>query len=262
MTRPGGRRVCYFVLALCLSVAPGPAVADERIDKLFAVWQQAQRETRSLLIEGNVEEYNAAFGKRTSEPARLRLARNDAGVLSGTLEPERRKDSGYQLHDGRLYLLSRQNRFASRFEFEEHGLQLFLEWYLSPLVVLVDRQRAEERYKLEVIQEDDESLWLLVEPKQPRASDRMACGGVVLAKRASADIPFGFPRRLWFRTPTPEGGGLEGDEVDIVVRRWRMNAEGGPKPADFVRPEDLPGWSVDDFSFPYLGMTPRKPLAR
>jgi hypothetical protein len=123
---------------------------------------------------------------------------------------------------------------------EGSDLRELAEKHWNPFVLLLDRKRAEEKCKLEIIKRDEWYTCLAVKPKQGKRTgwlpDNFLEGRVVLMNTASDRIPKDMPRQLWHTSG--------GREYTFTIRSWRLNAADGPKVEEFVRPHDLPGWKV------------------
>ncbi len=86
---------------------------------------------------------------------------------------------------------------------------------------------------------------LAVKPKQvPQPGwfpDSFQQGRVVLMRKASDAIPKGMPWQLWYTD------GIQ--ECTFEIKSWRINAAEAPKPEEFAKPEDRPGWTVREWPF-------------
>jgi hypothetical protein len=89
---------------------------------------------------------------------------------------------------------------------------------------------------LEVAKQDEWYTYLKVTPKQANQSDNFRNGWVVLMRKDSEAVPKGMPRQLWHTD------GMQ--EYLFEISAWRLNPEVGPKPEEFTKPEDRPGWEV------------------
>ncbi len=109
-------------------------------------------------------------------------------------------------------------------------------------MVLLDRKPAEEKYKLEVVKQDESYTYLAVTPKQVKRQGWLPDnferrGSNADGNAASATVPKDMPRRLWCLSPF-------GDECTYDIKAWKLNAADAPKLEMFARPEDRPGWKV------------------
>ena len=108
-------------------------------------------------------------------------------------------------------------------------------------MLLLDRHHALEKCKLEVIEQDESFTYLAVTPKQVKRQgwfpDLMERGGVVLTNKDSETVPKDMPRRLSYVSP-------DRSEYKYDIKSWKLNDDDAPKPEEFKRPEDRPGWKV------------------
>jgi hypothetical protein len=149
------------------------------------------------------------------------------------------------LNHGIIYLLNPDAKVAVRFDGAAGDLPGVLARHFNPFVILLDRKRAEEWARLEVAKQDEWYTYLAVTPVGGTRSNRFDGtfdgGEVAVMAKDTADIPKGMPRALrhW----------RMGTEVRIDVHTWRLNPADPPKPAEFARPEDRPGWTVQPWPF-------------
>jgi hypothetical protein len=174
------------------------AKGDDRLDRLFMSWAEAQRDIKALVVEFNLETRDSITGKREKSDGTIRLMRTPVGdVLASyqVAEPAGTRDrwSGL-LNGGTVYLLNHDKKTAVRFERQtDDELRRFLEEYFNPFVWLLDRKRVEESCRLEVVKQDEFYTYLLVTPKQVKRTgwlpDHFHAGRAVFMRKRSASVP-------------------------------------------------------------------------
>ena len=236
------------LLALGL-LATSPTGAD-RLDQLFAAWEQEQRGIQSLVVEFTLTTKEPIFNDTQKAAGVFRLLRTPTGELFASYDLHYEKLKGEKserfsglLYNGAVYLLIHEKKAALRFKAAEDDLPDFLERYFNPFVLLLDRKRAEERCKLEIVQQDEWYTYLNVRPLQGKGPSWFNQGQVVLVNKDAKILAKNMPRRLWF---------ANGNRIErtFEITGWRINAVDGPKAEDFQRPEDLPGWETAVWRWP------------
>jgi hypothetical protein len=233
------------------------AQRDHRKEELFASWQKAQNNLQSLVVEFTLETMDPLRGKGETRDGAFRLIRTPNGEVLASYEivvkgNAHEKWSGL-FHKDSFYLLNQGKRTAVRYELAGVDVQTVLEKICNPLVLLLDRKRAEEKWDIEVTKESEWYTYLAVKPKvvavEPKAVPWMERlgrvlkeglvleeGQVVVMHADWGSVSKDMPRRLWFR------GGF--NNCSFEIRTWRMNAADPPKLEEFTKPEDRPGWKV------------------
>jgi hypothetical protein len=251
-------RQIFASLSAFVALASAAPAAD-RLDELFASWEKAQAGTQSLVVEYTVETKD---GGADDEPFRatciIRLLRKaDGGICASYTPTMEQKDAAkrdritYLLNNRSVYTLNHDKKLA----FREDGigdLTPYLERWFNPLLILLDRKRAEEKYAFEIAKSDEWYTCLLLKPKNPKTSGwfrDIRQSGVVFMNKETAQIPKDMPRQVivW----------NSASRSQFDVKSWKMNGQDGPKPEEFTIPEERPGWEV--FGSPLL--TPTKPAA-
>jgi hypothetical protein len=236
-----------FCGLLFVFLAGQQAAGAERLDELFASWEGAQREMRSLLVEFTLETTIPIFNQQVRFDGVFRFLRTPTGILASCEfqqtwpKPENEIRVTELLHRGTVYLLNHDKKTALAFPVAEKDRLGFLAEHFNPFAILLDRSLAREKAWLEVIGEDESSTDLAVRWKPAKRCDwyepPSKVGRVTLMKKGSKTIPKNMPRQLSY----PE---LNGAQYVYVIKTWRMNADDAPKPDEFTRPEDMPGWTV------------------
>ena len=246
------RLVIGFVLIVC---AGRGASAAEPLDDLFAGWVAAQGRAESLVVEFCREFRDPVFG-RPEKPSKasgaFRWVRTKKGEVCASYEIVAEKPKGKQserfaglLNCGNVYLLHHDEKTAERLGVgvADAKLTLFLEEYDNPFVVLLDRERAEAKFRLEIVKQDEWYTYLVAKPKQitrPRwFMNSFQDGRIVLMRKDSKAVPKGMPRQLWYKYGVVE--------YLFDIKSWRLNSPNGPTTEEFTRPEDRPGWRVVDY---------------
>jgi hypothetical protein len=220
-----------------------------RQNELFASWQAAQRSVKSLVVRFVLERADPVFQDQAKAQGTFRLIRTPEGKLLASYEVGpwdtdkalKERCSGL-LNDGAVYVLSHDKKTAVRFEAGDHDPLPFLANHFLPFVWLLDRKRAQEECHVEVVGQDEWYTYLRLQPR--RANRGIWRAGfpnarAVLTNRDSDGIPKDMPRQLWFTD------GVQRYTIDISS--WRMNGTDAPKPAEFAKPEDRPGWQVHEW---------------
>jgi hypothetical protein len=244
------RRFLASLLIVGLVVAS--ASGADRQDQLFASWEEAQRGVTSLVVTFTLETWDPTFDVRHKADGTFRLFRTPKGELLGSYEitqPRTKGDGQVRvsglLNNATLYLLDNDQKMALMFELTEGDLLGFLARNFNPFVLLLDRKLAEEKYHIEVIKEDKWYTYLAVNPKQVKRygwfPDSFHEGRVVLMNKASEEVPRDMPRQLWYTDGS--------QEYTFEINKWRLNADAAPKAAEFIKPEDRPGWQVGEWPF-------------
>jgi hypothetical protein len=241
----------FLACFLAAGFAAEHTVAADRVDQLFAAWQIAQRDVKSLVVEFTREELDPISHERPKANGTFRLIRTPKGEvfasyelrwIKGSRPPDRL--SGI-LNNGRVYLLDHQAKSADRFVPSDGDLQRFLEWHFNPFIRLLDRNRVEEECLLELAKRDQWYTYVDLKPKHVKgkgsSAETFTRGRIVLMNEASAEIPKDMPRQLWYSDLTRE--------YTFEIKSWRFNADAAPKLEEFTKPEDRPGWSVEDWPF-------------
>lgn len=239
---------CMLVVAVA-GVAPG----SEPLDDLFGQWSTAQKEAKSLVVEFDLETKDSIFDQCEEATGRFCWIRSKKGEVFASYEVVVNKARGAKpvrlsglLSHGNVYVLDHDSKTALRFEVAAGELRPFLEKHVNPLVVLLDRQRAEKQCELTVVKQDESYVYLGVKPRQRTRhgwfSDAFDQGRVVVMRNGSEAVPKGMPRQLWHTDGTRE--------QRFEIKAWRWNPADGPSMDEFARPEDRPGWEVLDSPFP------------
>ncbi|HMC65212.1 MAG TPA: hypothetical protein VKI65_09765 [Gemmataceae bacterium] len=232
---------------LAVSFVTAVAHGADRQDQLFASWEQAQREVRSLVVEFTLQTKDTIREERHKTEGTFRLIRTRNGKLFASYEAIEKKPNGDGqerwsglLNDGAVYLLNANQKAAIRFEPVDGDLRGFLEKYFNPFVLLLDRKRADDKSKLEIVRQDEWYSYLAVNPKQVKRygwfPDTFHQGRAVFMNKASESLPKDMPRQLWYTD------GIR--EYTFEIKAWRLNGTDPPKLEEFAKPEDRPGWEV------------------
>jgi hypothetical protein len=218
----------------------------DRLDQLFASWQAKQREVKSLVVEFTLEIKDRAFETVEQRNGTIRLLHTPKGKVFASYELAEPPAKGEKpkwfralLNDGKIYVLQQDKKRALRLEATDGDLLRFLDAWFNPFVLLLDRKRAEASYQLKVVKQDKWYTYLTVKPKQTKA-DGFTQARAALMNQASERIPKDMPGQLWSITDIAEW--------TWKINSWRLNAPNAPKPEEFTRPEERPGWEVFDLS--------------
>jgi hypothetical protein len=233
---------------LAVSLVATAADGSDRRDELFASWEQAQQSLRSLAVEFTLETNDPVFKEQDKFDGVFRLIRTPKGEVFASYDELQKKSKSHGdrfsglLNDNCLYVLHHDTKTAERLvKAPAAEIQRLLEERFNPFVVLLNRKHAEEKCKLEVIEQDESFTYLAVTPKQVKRQgwfpDIMERGGVVLINKDSETVPKDMPTRLFYVGPV-------GVENNYNIKSWKLNAADAPKLDEFAKPEDRPGWKV------------------
>lgn len=221
-------------------------IAADQLDDLFASWAKAQAGVRSLIVEYTVETNDAVFDRTEKVNCTIRLLRKeDGGICASCAWATEQKGATrhdlitYLFSNGSVYKLIHDKKQAVRFN-TDGDLPAFLERYFNPLLILLDRKRAQERYVLEIVKADEWYTYLSLRPKNPKTTGwfpDILQGGLVLSNKETAEVPKDMPRQMTVRY----GGAAQ---IKLDIKSWRWNGPGAPKPEEFTIPENRPGWEV------------------
>jgi hypothetical protein len=251
----------YHVFLLCFALANDFTSVQKvaRLEDVFQTWEKARKETRTLFVEFDKEVYDPVFHSRDSSRGVFKLLQTEDGEVCAALQPYKRIQSCWGdfsmpenysglLRTGKIYLLDHDQKVAGELE-SSRGTLAFLEEYLNPLIVLVNRKRADAKNNITVDEFDKYYTYLRVKPKRQVRNGffsisfvegRVAVmnqGRVAWGNANPMDIPKGIPCQLWYCD-------TGGRSVTINIRTWWINAPGSVDPADFRMPQDRPGWTV------------------
>jgi hypothetical protein len=243
----------YVASLLVVGFIGACAHGDDRLDELFASWQEAHRGVKSLVVDFTLETWDPIFKDRERAEGTFRLVRTAKGEVFASYElvHKRQDDKPLRLsgllNGGAVYLLDQEKKTAHRFEFTDDELRKFLEQYFNPFVLLLDRKRAEDNCRLAIVKQDESYSYLVMKSKQAKRSvwffgDTFDEGRATLMNKASEDVPKDMPRQLWYR-------GVSKSEYTFEIKAWRLNAANAPKLEVFAKPEDRPGWKVTEWPF-------------
>jgi hypothetical protein len=234
----------------------GPtARADDAVvavDKVFAAWRSAAQDVQSLVVEYRSETRNRIVnGDSDTYDYVFKIIKCDDGWLASlNAEPaipavSAPKRMSYLLYNQQVYLLNHDDKMATRFGASTADLPGFLARHFNPFVVVLNRKRADEWCRFEIVKKDEWYTYLSVKPRDPRRADHFdgnfEGGGIAVMNEDSPAVPKGMPRTLYQLC-----GALE---IRTDIRTWKLNAPNPPKPEEFTRPEDRPGWTVGPWPF-------------
>jgi hypothetical protein len=143
------------------------------------------------------------------------------------------------LNGGSIYRLNHDKKQASRLN-ADGDVSPFVERWFNPLVILLDRRRAEEKYAFEIVKTDEWYTCLSLKPKKPKTNGLfpdILQGGVVLMNKEIPQLPKDMPRQLLIIDAI-------GNRMQFDIKSWRLNGPDVPKPEEFTKPENRPGWEV------------------
>ena len=241
-----GSLIALAIISACVDRA-------HRKDQLFASWQDAQKGVKSLIVEFTLETKDATFGKTETVRGTFRLLRTPKDDVFASYEicqPEAKGAKSDQcrglLSDGMVYVLDQERKTAIRFDPTDVGLQSFLVRYFNPFPLLLDRKRDDGKCQVEVTRIDEWYTYLAVKPKHVKRygwfPDSFQEGRVVLMNKTNDDVPKDMPCQLWYTD------GIRA--CTFHIRSWRLDAANAPRLEEFTKPEDRPGWEINEWLRP------------
>lgn len=220
----------------------------ETIRNLICTWESAKQKTSSLVVHFNFETLDSIKDDERFSGT-FRFLQTPSNEIYAAYELKSDRSDGKKTHiswilnHDRLYTLNHNNKIASGINFKVSEKIPFLERYLNPIVSLLDQKRAESLWRTQITKQDQWHSYIMMNPRD-KAKPRFWWSDVtdielVLMNQETAKIDFGMPRRIWIRTKS-------GSPMTIHIESWQINPENGPKIGDFQKPEDRPGWEVND----------------
>jgi hypothetical protein len=228
---------------LPVAVASGlrAAAAQARLEELFSAWEKARRETRTLVVEFTLEQRDQTFGGTERFQGSLKLRRTaDGGVQARyELTPARRGGLPFValLRDDRVYWLQQDKKVALLFDLSGKDGPLWLKKYFNPFVLLIDRARARQEWRLQIAKQDGWYTYLDVRPRGAKRNDPFDVGRVALLNRGNDAVPRNFPRRLWYTLDV-------GISNTYDITRWSLNGPDKLADEDFADPGMMLDWKV------------------
>src|SRR5262249_33153308 len=157
----------------------------------------------SLVIEFTLEMKDSAFRTRQEFDGVFRLLREPTGdiLASYELRDKHGKEgappsfSGL-LNAGTIYVLDHGQRTAVKYRPKKGDVPRTLEDYLNPFILLLDRKRAQDKWRLAISKQNDWYACLRVEPKGEKRSSWswegwkiVEKGQLVVMNKATATVP-------------------------------------------------------------------------
>ncbi|MBI3409722.1 MAG: hypothetical protein HY040_15380 [Planctomycetes bacterium] len=222
----------------------------DRMDELFAAWEAAEQNFKSLVVDFTLQVKEPICNDRQKSDGTFRMLRTAKGAVFATYElvntnpkDEKQERTSGLLNNGIIYLLDHEKKVAVRFEPSDGDARRFLERHFNPLVSLLDRKRAEDKWKMEV-KEDEWYTYLTLKAKKPTTGwlpESFQDSRIALMNKTSKGVPKNMPAQLWY---------VEGmNEHTFTIKTWRINGDDAPQLGEFARPEDRPGWQVGGWPF-------------
>jgi hypothetical protein len=248
------------LVAIGLVLSVGTASADERLDELFATWEKASKDFKSLVVQGKRTTIDSLKGVEESLLAQARLVRTSDGTLRGIYRlkhPNPRAVPEVSLLVGRnAYVARTDEKVYSKFEIEDGNVTRFLAAYLNPMILLLDRKRAEEEYVIAITKRDELYTYLKFTQKRSwKARQSLFWDNflisefdeaqLVVVNRTIDSVPKYFPIRIWFRSSN-------GDQVRYDVTSWQLNEPDKLDLESLSPPEEHEGWTVRSHPLPIL----------
>ncbi len=175
------------------------------LEHVLVSWERPKNDTRTVVVEFTLLVSDPTYGTTDRFTGSFRLLRTPTGTVLARYEvtPEVRRRGGPAPLVGLLvgqnvYLMSPEEKRATRFTVAEEQLPCFFERWLNPFIALLNREGAQSRCRLEVAKRDAWYTYLVVEPRSGRMPDYFVRGRVVLLNRGADGIPTDLPRQLWY----------------------------------------------------------------
>jgi len=231
-------------LIICLAAVH--AESEARQDQLFASWQGAQLNVKSLVVHFTLEQRYGSFIDKAD--GTFRLIRTPNGQIFASYQVFPAKESLFLssfsglLNGGTIYVLNEEEKTAFSLRSIQGDLMQFLEKHFHPFVLLLDRKHAKEKCHLQVVKRDEWYTYLTVTPKKVERDEwfrePFQKGRVVLMNKSNEGVPKDMPRELRY---------IYGSHETIFdIKSWRLNAQDAPKVEEFTKPEDRAGWKVSE----------------
>lgn len=220
------------------------AASKATLDEFQKNVEQTARQTRTLHIEFSIKQHDLVFDQTEEYVGTLKLRRlaNGKVLIRCEAKPKPKGEPSrlILLIEDELYLLNDAEKTAAKFDLSKvDKLQLISDW-VTPFVLILDKERMKQRYCLRVRKRDKWYSYLTIEPKKPEPwkwfSGGKRSGCVVVMNKASGEIPAGMPRQFRFET------GIGESLIDI--HKWKTNSPDGPEEVEFQRPEKMAGWKI------------------
>jgi len=238
------------MIGLTLTAAVLLVAPEVRQDQLFRSWEKAKADTRSLVVEFTLDRKDRVRNETVRLEGTVKVLRTVKGGLFASYTVKQADKPGAPaqpefiglLSGGNVYILQPGEKWAMRFAPEGGDVRHLLERRCNPFALLLDEKHAREKYRLGTVKQDQAYTYLEIEPKRSPGGwmpDLLMRGRAVVMNKDSEAVPKDMPRQLWYEDPA-------GSSYTYDIHRWKANAAGGPKADEFTRPEDRPGWNVQD----------------
>ncbi len=234
---------------LCLCLSANTTYGGDRVDELFASWESALHNLKSLAIDFTIECDDPIFQTRKKSQGAFRFLRTSSGRTFASLsevktdgKARQTRDDNYLLVDEHLYSLDFSSKTAVCLgKPSDDQIIRSVETYFLPLAVLLDKKQVTDECNLEIVDHDESQRVLLVNPKEVKRTfffpNKMERGALLLMNSDSKTVPKDMPQRLRYWFP-------DGRQCDWEISSWICNTSNPPTPDDFRRPEDRAGWKV------------------
>lgn len=218
------------------------------LDAIFARWETAAREMKSLHVEYTRTE--TTIGEQEREQSiTLRVLRTADGLMADLLgRSADGRQVRYLYRDGAVYWIDATGKQATWFQTTD-ALQLMADCHLSA-VVMLDRARTEKLYSVSIHRRDEWFFWVALTPKDSLTGGPAAM--VAVPHRTNHTLPVGTPRSAFTRERDPAGS------TRWDVTKWEMNGETPPKAEVFALPAEKDGWTITEWTWPPKWDTNRK----
>lgn len=243
-------RICTVLTlaAAALTLAPAPSPAPPahaaRIDQLLTGWQKRAGKTQSLVVEFNVSQWDPVLRKNREFAGVLKLLKKPGVPLQGYYEwRPKGKPVEFRVWLGgeRLSccISSEDKTLRTLPPVKQQNTFDFLVRWLNPLILCLDKQRAQREYRIRVTKQDEWYTYLAVVPQAREYQAQFESGRLAILNKPTADIPADFPVRFVLVRPN---GSI--DTFDIL--RWRLDDTKAWRAEDF-KPPAGPDWKVIDW---------------
>ena len=231
-----------------------PLVAQEQVNHLFNACQNAQRDVKSLIVEFKLEVRDTTFNRNRTATGRFQLIRTAKGEIYASYEllfdsktkggvPE--QFTGLLLKDW-ICWLNYDNKHVNRHRIVDEPVE-FLGTFFNPIVLLLDRKKAESKWDVSVSKQDDWYQYIELIPNAKLVARRgwfdplpeRVRVQLVVMKADSAKIPKSMPVQIWIRDEN-------GPEYTFTIKSWTQNPKDPPKVGDLKALLNRPGWTDDN----------------
>lgn len=235
--------------AIAAVVCCTSAFGDDTVDSLFANWQKATKDVKTLEIKFTREQKDLVLRRvMYSSEGSIRLLRTPQGELFASYD-QTAPDKGsaknlirYVLREDAVYQIMKSEKSVVVFHPHDDNLIRFLGDNFCSAVFMLDRKLAEKNFALTITKQDDHYTYLHMKAKGYLQKENSEDGILVILKQSHSEWDKGIPRL--FRYTTNQGK----EETTYHIKSWRLNAT-EMTPDEFQLPDRKDGWKYSTSFF-------------